>query len=162
MSDIELQYLQSIRVAAIRHRGAHEPVLTDGTWGELIVWASPRRLLGRSLDVRGVGLCWDDPRYHDARERRYDVGVPIDAADVDQVDRPGFVVVTTPGRYLRATHVGPYDRLLDTYAEVIDGPLRYDGWTLLAQPIVELYRNSPSEVAPEDLRTDVYFPVIKP
>jgi effector-binding domain-containing protein len=80
---------------------------------------------------------------------------------VENVTPPGFVLVTAPGRYLTATHQGKYDKLLDTYERVIDGPLRYDGWTLLAQPIIEVYRNSPSEVDEEDLRTDIYFPVAK-
>lgn len=161
MSAVALQYLHAIWVAAIRHEGAHDPVLADATWQELIVWASPRRLLGRSLEARGVGLLWDDPRQFDPRQRRYDVGVPIDPQDAELVTDPGFVVVTAPGRYLCATHVGPYERILDTYSEVMDGPLRYDGWTLLAQPIVEVYRDSPSEVAEDDLRTDIYFPVAK-
>lgn len=161
MSDVALQYLHAIWVAAIRHRGPHDPAATDATWGEMIVWASPRRLLGRSMDARGVGLLWDDPRHVEARDRRYDVGVPIDPQDAENVTPPGFVLVTAPGRYLAATHVGNYDRLLDTYEKVIDGPLRYDGWTLLAQPIIEVYRNSPSEVDEDELRTDIYFPVAK-
>lgn len=161
MSDVALQYLHAIWVAAIRHRGPHDPGLTDATWQELIVWASPRRLLGRSLDARGIGLLWDDPRQFGPRERRYDVGVPIDPQDVELVERPGFVVVTTPGRYLRATHVGAYERILDTYEQVMDGPLRYEGYTLLAQPIIEVYRNSPAEVDEADLRTDIYVPAVK-
>lgn len=161
MSDVALQYLHAIWIAAIRHRGPHDPALTDATWQELIVWASPRRLLGRSLEANGVGLLWDDPRQVEPRERRYDVGVPIDPQDVESVTAPGFVLVTAPGRYLRATHEGSYDRILSTYEQVVNGPLRYDGWTLLAQPIIEVYRNSPSEVAEEDLRADLYFPVAK-
>lgn len=161
MSDVALQYLNALWVAAIRHKGPHEPGLTDETWQELIVWASPRRLLGRSLEARGVGLLWDDPRHFSARDRRYDVGVPIDPEDVELVTPPGFVLVTPPGRYLSVTHEGEYDRILDAYERVVDGPLRYEGWTLLAQPIIEVYRNSPSEVHEEDLRTDIYFPVAK-
>ena len=135
--------------------------MTDATWQELIVWASPRRLLGRSMEARGIGLLWDDPRQFAPRDRRYDVGVPIDAEDAVNVDAPGFVVVTPPGRYLHTRHVGSYDRLDSTYEQMIDGPLRYDGWTLLAQPIIEIYRDSPSEVPEDELRTALYFPVVK-
>ncbi len=161
MSDVALQYLQPIWVAALRHRGPHDPSQTDSTWQELIVWASPRRLLGRSMDSRGIGLLWDDPRQFDAKDRRYDVGVPIDREDRDAVDAPGFVVVTAPGRYLHATHRGPYEHIQDTYAKVFDGPMRYDGWVLLAQPIIEVYRNSPSEVDEDELHTDIYVPAVK-
>jgi AraC family transcriptional regulator len=161
MPDVALQYLHAIWVAAIRHKGPHDPSETDASWGELIVWASPRRLLGRSTDARGVGLLWDDPRHFEPKDRRYDVGVPIDPQDVENITEPGFVLVTAPGRYLATTHHGAYEKILDTYEHVIGGPLRYDGWTLLAQPIIEVYRNSPSEVDEEDLRTDIYFPVAK-
>lgn len=161
MSDVALQYLHAIWVAAIRHGGAHDPGHTDATWQDLIIWASPRRLLGRTSDARGVGLLWDDPRQFSPRERRYDVGVPIGHEDVENVTPPGFVVVTAPGRYLCATHHGEYERIFDTYEKVLEGPMRYDGWTLLAQPIIEVYRNSPSEVHSEDLQTDIYFPVAK-
>src|SRR6187549_4143204 len=88
MPEVALQYLQATWVAAMRHRGPHDPRVTDATWQELIVWASPRRLMGRNPDARGVGLCWDDPRRFEARERRYDVGVPITPEDVDQVTPP--------------------------------------------------------------------------
>lgn len=161
MTDVALQYLNSLRIAAIRHRGSHDPRLTDPTWQELIVWASPRGLMGRHPEVRGVGLLWDDPRSVEGRDRRYDVGVPIAPDDDDSVDGLGRVLVTAPGRYLRAVHIGPYERLMETYNEVLDGPLRYDGWQLLAQPIVEVYRDSPSEVPEDELHTDIYFPVIK-
>jgi DNA gyrase inhibitor GyrI len=161
MADVALQYLNAMRVAAFRHAGLHDPRLTDATWQQLIVWASPRRLLGRTPEARGIGLLWDDPRQFGPRDRRYDVGVPIDEADVDSIEAPGFVVVTAPGRYLKVTHEAGYDSILSTYDEVIEGPLRYDGWTLLAQPIIEIYRNSPSEVSEGDLRTDIYFPVAK-
>jgi len=117
--------------------------------------------MGRFPDARGIGLLWDDPRQFAPRDRRYDVGVPIEPEDADQITAPGFVVVTTPGRYLRATHMGAYDHILETYDHVMEGPLRTDGWTLLAQPIVEVYRNSPSEVSVDELATDIFFPVAK-
>lgn len=161
MSEVVLQYLQPIWVAAVRHRGTHDPALTDATWQELILWASPRRLLGRSSDARGIGLLWDDPRHFAPTERRYDVGVPIEPADVENVEPPGFVVVTPPGRYLRATHEGAYEQIESTYSSIFDGPMRYDGWTLLAQPIIEIFRNSPSEVDEDELRTDIYLPAAK-
>ena len=89
------------------------------------------------------------------------MGVPIDPEDAQSVEDPGFVVVTPPGRYLKVTHRGAYDRILSTYEAVFDGPMRYDGWTLLAQPIIEIYRNSPSEVDEDDLETDIYIPAAK-
>jgi DNA gyrase inhibitor GyrI len=161
MSDVPLEYLKQIRLVAMRHQGAHDPVRTDQTWQDLIVWASPRRLLGRDLGIRGVGILWDDPRAFSMHERRYDVGVPIDAEDAGLVEAPAFSLVTMPGRYLRFTHMGAYDEIMRTYDEAFSTELRWGGYDLLAAPILEIYRNSPSEVAAEDLHTDIYFPVLK-
>lgn len=161
MGEIVVEQLDAIWVAAMRHDGPHDPGHTDATWNDLIVWASPRKLLGRALDMRGVGLVWDDPRQFMPSQIRYDVGVPIDPEDEDLVDDPAFVLVTAPGSYLRATHIGSYDSILRTYDLAIGGPLRYEAWALLAQPIIEVYRDSPAEVGEDDLRTDIYFPVIR-
>jgi DNA gyrase inhibitor GyrI len=162
MSDVALRYLQAIHVAAMRHRGAHEPVLTDQTWQDLIVWAAPRGLMRRgSDDVRGIGVLWDDPRQFSPRERRYDVGVPIQPGDAERVDAPAFHLVTAPGRYLCATHTGPYEELSSFYDALASGPLASGEWTLLAQPIIEIYRNSPSEVVADELITEIYVPAVR-
>ena len=161
MAPLETEDLGPIVVAALRHRGAHSPMSTDGTWSDLILYASPRRLLGRNPEVRGVGLLWDDPRTFPDDERRYDVGIPIDREDISDIERPAFVIVTCPGRYMKVRHVGPYDELLRTYHDVLSNTLRYEELTLVGSPIIELYRNSPADVEEDDLVTDIYLPVIK-
>lgn len=161
MGEISLQYLPAIRIAALRHQGAHDPQITDGTWQKLILWASPRRLLGRNPEIRGVGLLWDNPQKIHMRNRRYDVGVPIEPGDMVHVETPVMMLVTAPGRYLHASHKGSYENINSTYEDIFNGAFRYDGWVLTAQPIVEIYRNSPSEVSEDELYTDIYLPVIK-
>lgn len=161
MATANYEDLDPIIIAAIRHRGPHDPRHTDAAWEELIVWASPRRLLGRRFDVRGVGLLWDDPRIFPPDQRRYDVGIPIDPEDAPDVERPAFVTVTSPGEYLKATHKGPYDTISRTYDDVLGNTLRYERMEMVAAPMIELYRNSPAEVAEEDLTTDIYIPVIQ-
>lgn len=159
MSEAQFEELSPIVVATIRHQGPHDPRLTDDAWDRLILWASPRRLLGRRSDLRGVGLLWDDPRKFAPAERRYDVGVPIDIEDAASVEDPAFVTVTMPGRYLKVTHEGDYGLLSRTYEAALDNTIRYAGLELAAAPIIELYRNSPAEVAEDELITDIMFPV---
>jgi len=161
MSQAIFVELQPLIVATIRHTGPHDPRSTDDAWDRLILWASPRRLLGRRTDIRGVGLLWDDPRIFESAARRYDVGVPIEAQDAPQVESPAFVTVTMPGRYLQATHVGPYSELRKTYDVVLGSTLRYAGLELVAAPIIELYRDSPAEVPEDDLHTDIMVPVVQ-
>ncbi len=161
MSEPTFAELDAMVIAAMRHQGRHMPHLTDATWEKFIVWASPKRLLGRRDDVRGVGLVWDDPRTFPPQDRRYDVGVPILPEDVEKIEPPVFLLVTLPGEYLKVTHEGPYDQVPATYDEAMDVVMPQHGLDMLAAPIIEVYRNSPAEVLDEELRTDIYIPVIR-
>src|SRR5689334_18642 len=143
---MELEYLDAIIVAALRHHGAHTPDETASSWEDLILWASPRRLLGRRFDVRGVGILWDDPRQFLPEDRRYDVAIPIDAEDSSEVEEPTFLLVLNPGEYLKVTHEGAYDEISRTYDQAFDVTMKIENLELTAAPIIELYRNSPSEV----------------
>jgi DNA gyrase inhibitor GyrI len=158
---MEFERLDALLVAAQRHSGPHLPDQTDAAWEQLILWAAPRRMLGRSMDVRGVGLLWDSPTSFEPSERRYDVGIPIDVEDIGDVERPGFVLLTMPGEYLKVRHSGRYDRLPDTYDQALGISLQAARLQLVAAPIIEIYRNSPAEVDEDDLVTDVYFPVVQ-
>lgn len=158
---MQYQHLDPLFVAAFRHGGQHLPEATDSTWERLILWASPRRLLGRNLEVKGVGLLWDDPRSVAPHGRRYDVGIPIDREDIDDIEEPAIVLLTMPGDYVRIRHTGPYDQLPRAYEQALGLPMQAAKLELVAAPILELYRNSPSEVAPDDLVTDLYFPVVQ-
>jgi AraC family transcriptional regulator len=158
---LELRHLDSLLVATLRHVGPHDPSLTSDTWQDLIVWASPRRLLGRHPEVRGVGLLWDDPTTVPADERRYDVGVPIDEADIPAVELPMRVLRTLPGEYLHLRHVGDYERLPFTYESALGISMLAEGMRLAAAPALELYRNSSAEVPTDELLTDIYLPVVR-
>ena len=158
---MELEHLDSMLVATLRHQGEHTPDATSGTWQDLIVWASSRRLLGRRADVRGIGLLWDDPHALPRTARRYDTGIPIDPVDVPDVSEPVHVLRTMPGAYLRVEHEGDYALLPVTYERAIDVTLRASGLTLAAAPALELYRNSAAEVPVDELRTSLFLPVVR-
>jgi AraC family transcriptional regulator len=161
MTEVVIEQLEPLVVATIRHDGPHDPRSTDDAWDRLILWASPRRLLGRRFDVRGVGLLWDDPRMFAADERRYDVGVPVDPEDAAEIERPAFITVTMPGQYLKVTHRGDYAAIGRTYDMALGTTMRYEGYELAAAPMIELYRNSPAEVGEDDLMTDIFIPVVR-
>ena len=158
---VSYQHLAPIIVASMRHRGPHVPAATNATWEELILWASPRRLLGRRPDLRGVGLLWDDPRQWPADQRRYDVGVPVDPIDSQIIEAPAFLTLTLPGTYGVVRHTGPYSEIpaVIEHALTVDMPMT--GHELVAAPILELYRNSPADFLESELVTDICIPVTK-
>lgn len=156
---MDWEHLDPMIVATMRHSGPHDPRFTDSAWERLILWASPRRLLGRNLHVNGVGLLWDDPRAVPPEARRYDVGIPIDTQDIPLVEPPAAVLVTMPGEYRKVRHHGAYDKLPQTYADALGMTLQVNELHLLAAPILELYRNSPADTPTDELITDLYVPV---
>ncbi|MBC7643884.1 MAG: GyrI-like domain-containing protein [Thermoleophilia bacterium] len=158
---ISYQHLAPIIVASMRHRGAHIPEATNATWEELILWASPRKLLGRRVDLRGVGLLWDDPRQWPADQRRYDVGVPVNPVDSELIEAPAFLTLTLPGTYGVIRYTGPYSEIPKVVEQALTIHLPLTGHELVAAPILELYRNSPADFAESDLITDICIPVTK-
>lgn len=58
-----------------------------------------------------------------------------------------------------ATHIGPYDKLGETYAMLCGQWAPRNGYELRSAPCFEEYLNEPDSTAPEDLITDVYVPL---
>jgi predicted transcriptional regulator YdeE len=69
---------------------------------------------------------------------------------------------TIAAPYLLFEHTGPYDDLPAFYERILGMQMTFTGMALAAAPIIEVYRNSPAEVAAEDLKCDIYVPVVKP
>lgn len=62
------------------------------------------------------------------------------------------------GKAVEAVHVGPYDRVAETYEE-LGRWLESNGY-VPAGPAYEYYLNDPAEVPPDELRTRVVMPVL--
>jgi AraC family transcriptional regulator len=58
-----------------------------------------------------------------------------------------------------SVHVGPYERVHETYAKMT-AYLEKNGWKIVGPPY-EMYLDNPEEVAPEKLRTEITMPVEK-
>ncbi|HEX7929227.1 MAG TPA: GyrI-like domain-containing protein, partial [bacterium] len=63
--------------------------------------------------------------------------------------------VIPAGTYAVGLHRGPYDRLHETYLQVIGHWFPANGYTLSPDPVVEHYRNDPTCTPAEDLLTEV-------
>jgi effector-binding domain-containing protein len=57
------------------------------------------------------------------------------------------------------THKGPYSGLVESYAKVVSW-IEKEGYAIASSPF-DLYLNDPDETKPEDLITEIYFPVKK-
>lgn len=124
------------------------PVLMGEVYGELGAY------MGRK------GIAFAGPPY-----AMY-YNMDMDALDVEMgfpvsVDAEGEGRITAGeipgGTVASAVHKGPYDKLMDTYnilmAFVRENGLETTEW------MYEFYLNSPAEVKPEDLETEICYPL---
>jgi AraC family transcriptional regulator len=64
-----------------------------------------------------------------------------------------------PGRHAVFTHIGPYDKLYLTWRAIYHQWLPASGAVLRPTPPMELNLNTPDEVAPQHLHTEIWIPL---
>lgn len=139
-----------MRVAAVRHIGAYSTV--SEAFERLSKIAADNHLVGP--DAIMLGLYHDDPNSVPEKDLRSDAALTLS----DGVKAPrGSSEMTVPaGRYARGIYRGPYDGLPAAWGEL-------SIWTgknneqMGDSMSYELYRNDPTDTAPEDLITEIYL-----
>ncbi|HET9991452.1 MAG TPA: GyrI-like domain-containing protein, partial [Kofleriaceae bacterium] len=107
--------------------------------------------------VKMVGIYHDDPEAVPAAELRSDAGIVVPAATKLPA---GLDVATIPaGRYAKTTHRGPYDRLGDTWAQLMGMWIPQHGERISGGVSFEVYVNNPMHAQPADLITELYVPL---
>ena len=151
--NVEIKTIEPMRVAFARHIGPYDQV--GDAWERLMDWVGRECLFGP--DMKMFGLCHDDPEATPPDKIRYDACVTI-AEPVTPVDDIG--VLTIPGgRYAVTLHEGPYSGLNETYAKLVGRWFPGEGLEPGDPPALEFYVNDPDSTEPEDLLTDVCFPI---
>ena len=141
------------RVAFLRHVGPYTQV--GPTFGRLAAWAGPRGVFGPQTQMLGIGH--DDPKVTAADKLRYDCCVTVP----DHIQPEGEVGVTIleGGPHAVVTHKGPYSQLGQAYDWLYGAWLPTSGREPRNAPPFEVYLNTPQEVAPENLLTEIYLPL---
>lgn len=104
-----------------------------------------------------VAIYPDDPE--PGQEVRFDAGV-IFADGAEPAAPEGLAYQTLPGgRWAVFRHVGPYDTLWQTWQAAYRDWLPTSGHELRDAIPFEDYVDDPSQIAPEQLRTDLYIPI---
>ncbi|HEX3845905.1 MAG TPA: SRPBCC family protein [Steroidobacteraceae bacterium] len=86
----------------------------------------------------------------------FQAGMPIDRADVADADGVR-IAQSYQGKALKATHVGPYNTLTGTY-DAFRAYVAAHDYTPAASPI-SWYIDDPAKTPPQQLRTEVYWPI---
>lgn len=151
--DVEITRMDAMRVATIRHTGPYHQI--GEAFGRLGEIAGAAGLFGPGTVM--LGIYYDDPESTPPAELRSDAGLTVP----EEMQLPeGLTEQRVPaGRYACTTHVGSYEQLGDVWARFMGQWLPESGHRFGEGVSFEIYRNSPGEVPPEQLRTELYIPL---
>jgi AraC family transcriptional regulator len=150
----EIRTIDPMPVLFVRRTGPYGQAAGQA-FGVLCQFAGSRGLLGPA--ARMIGISHDDPHVTDESKFRYDACVTIDhevkpEGDVGQKTIAG-------GKYAMFLHAGSYEAFQQTYDQIFKAWLPGSGEKLRDEPCFELYLNSPGQVKPEELRTEIWLPL---
>ena len=143
----------AMRVAVVRHRGPYHRI--GEAFSKLGEIAGPAGLFGPNAKM--IGVYYDDPETTPEAELRSDAGITIsESAKIPQ----GLSEVRIPaGRMARATHIGGYEGLNESWARLTGEWLEQSGQRLGDGVSYEIYLNTPMDTPKEKLRTELYIPL---
>jgi AraC family transcriptional regulator len=150
--DVEITQMPELRVATLHHVGPYNQI--PEAFGRLNSIAQQSGLF-RNPGAAMIAIYYDDPETTPQEQLRSDaaIAVPSDAklpAGLDDQKIAG-------GRYARTEHIGPYEKLGDTWARFLGEWLPASGNRIGTGSMYEIYRNDPTKVAPSELRTELYI-----
>jgi AraC family transcriptional regulator len=153
LMNVTVEDMPGLRVAAVRHVGPYNQIAE--AFQRLGDIAGPAGLLKHQGMM--LAVYHDDPETTPAAELASDAGVTVP----EGVPLPeGVVEKRLPaGRYARTTHIGPYTTLGDTWSCFMGEWLPKSGMRVGSGASYEVYRNTPMDTKPEELRTDLYLPL---
>jgi AraC family transcriptional regulator len=150
--DVEITEMPDLRVGTVHHMGPYNQIPQAFSRLNSIATAAG---LFRHPGAAMIAIYYDDPETTPQEQLRSDAAITVPAAvalpdGLDERRIPG-------GRYARATHVGPYETLGDTWARFLGEWLPASGNRIGSGEMYEIYRNDPTKVPSNELRTDLYI-----
>lgn len=142
------------RVIGAGHRGPYPQI--SAAYARLGAVLGARNLWPKTRGVM-VAVYFDDPQLTPPAALRSLAGVE---AGPDLPCPEGLSeIVLAGGRHAVLEFRGPYAGLTAAYDWLYGDWLRASGAVPRDAPGFEIYRNAPGQVAPEDLRTDIFLPL---
>lgn len=151
--DVEIKERPELRVATVRHVGPYNQISEAferlGTVaGRAGLFTGPPTMLA---------IYHDDPESTPEEQLRSDAGLVVSEdttlpAELTERRLPA-------GRYACTVHVGPYERLGDTWARFMGEWLPASGHRLGEGVSYEIYVANPMTTPQEELRTELYIPI---
>ncbi len=148
----EIRERTDTKVVYVRRTGDYNKS-AEQAWQAVCRFAGPKGLMGPHTTF--IGISHDDPGITPSDKLRYDACLTVDR----EVQPEGEVGVQTiaGGRYAVFMHEGPYSELAQTYGQIYRAWLPQSGEKLRDVSCFEIYLNSPDQVKPADLRTEIWI-----
>lgn len=152
---VDIETMAEQRVATVRHVGPYSRI--GDAFARLGELAGRAGLLTPDAATGMVAIYYDDPETTPPDQLTSDAGIVVK----EGITLPAGLVERrlSAGQYARTTHEGPYTRLGDTWARLMGDWLPKSGHRVGAGSSFEVYRNTPENAAPAELRTDLYVPI---
>lgn len=153
MFKVDITDVPQRRLAAIFNQGAYINIAQH--FENLATIVSSRNLWPK---VKGVlGVYYDDPSSVAEADLRSYAAIEID--DKFEIFDSTRELILEGGAYAVLHYKGPYTSMQPAYNFLYGEWLVNSGRELRDEPCYELYLNSPSDTAPENLLTDIYMPL---
>lgn len=154
MFDVTLRTTETIRLVGVAHRGSYMQISHAF---ETLFGVVHTRGLARP-GTRMIGVYLDDPDIVAVDDLRsfacVEAGIDTDASPpLERVEIPG-------GEYAVLRHKGPYADMHHSYRWLFAEWLPKSGRQLRDSVMFEDYINNPRSVAPTELLTDIYMPLV--
>lgn len=150
---IEIQTQPARRLAALHHQGAYTDI--GKAFEQVSAVFTSRGLWEHATGM--IGVYYDDPDAVPEADLKSVAGVVV--GDELAMAPPLEDVRLPEGRYAIMHYKGPYSGLAAAYRHMYGEWLPKSGEDTGDHPPFEIYLNSPAEVAPDELLTDVCVPL---
>lgn len=153
---VSIETLAPVRCASIAHTGTYMQI--DHAMGRLFAALAAQEIM--APDQRMLAIFYDDPGLVPAEALRSRACSPV--ADGIALAAPIEEAVLRGGLYARLRYQGPYADMKGAYRWLLGVWLPQSGHEPDDAPVFEAYLNSPLQVAPTELRTDIHLPLRTP
>ncbi|WP_320170568.1 GyrI-like domain-containing protein [Maridesulfovibrio sp.] len=151
--DVQIWSIDPVKMAYAEHTGPYNEI--GAAWEKLCAWAGPAGHFNAT--TRFYGVFYDDPATVEPQKLRSEACITVGAdvpasADINVRDFQG-------GKYAVAVHLGPYEKLVDSWSEFYGSWLPGSGMDMGQGPCMEQYMNDPMTTKPEHLVTLLLLPL---
>jgi AraC family transcriptional regulator len=150
---VAVESLAAVRCAGVAHAGSYMQI--DQAMGRLFSELAARKVM--TPDQKMIGVFFDDPDLVPVDELRSRACSPV--ADDVAVSVPLQETILRGGLYARLRYKGPYADMKGAYRWLLGIWLPQSGYEPDDAPVFEAYLNSPQQVPPTELLTDIHMPL---